>query len=538
MRFALPALVFTVALAPTVSAADQDGAARDLAARIDQHLADDWAARGIQPAPLADDYEFCRRVYLDLIGRIPKVAEVREFAADPDPDKRWKLVDKLIAKPGYASHLAAAIRAAWLPETLTDQFKMFQGEAYEGYLKRKIATNVPLDRIIRETLTADVQVGQRGRIAFAQQTQDPDGQAIQFFYQALEAKPENLGSTVTRAFLGLKLECAQCHDHPFAPYSREQFWRFAAFFGEFTPLPPVGPSFVGPLQPQYTKNRIAMPGTDAGGLPRQVSAQFMDGTAPSWTQARTPREELADWIARPDNPYFGRNVANRLWQQYFGVGLIDPVDEPGDANPPSHPELLDDLAKAFAAGGFDLRVLVKGITGSRAYQLTSRLTHPSQADPRRFARMNMKGLTGNQIFDSFVTATGVRATPGTPARFDSVPGVTRTTFQTLFPIPLKPADAESSILQALAVMNGKLVADQTNVESGQTLGAIADAPFLSTDEKVEALFLAAVSRLPTPAEKESYGSYVDRGGPSGDKNKSLADLFWVLLNSTEFLFNH
>ncbi len=546
MRPALAALTFAL-FAPAGFAADLkvatgDGGSgkvtRKIAAAIDARLTADWTARQITPAPLADDHEFCRRVYLDLIGRIPKVAEVRAFADDADPDKRLKLVDKLLAKPGYATQFAAAVRASWLPETISDQFKSFLGTSYEEYLRRRLAAGVSLGAVIRETLTAEVAVGPRGRINLGNQNQDPDQFAMQAFYQALEAKPENLGATVTRAFLGVKLECAQCHDHPFAPYKREQFWQFAAFFGEFTPLPPVGPSFVGPLQPQYTKNRISVPGLGKGGATRQVSAKYLDGSAPEWTESRNPRQELADWVLAKDNPYFARNVTNRLWHHFFGVGLIDPIDEPGEGNPPSHPELLDDLAAAFHAADFDLRVLIRGIVASKAYQLTSRITHPTQSDTRRFARMNLKGLTGAQIFNSFVTATGTRMGDSpNRARF-TIGGDTQFAFQTLFPIPAKPIESQTSILQALTVMNGRLVADQTDAVRGEVLGAIADAPFLTTGKKIDALFLTAVCRPPTAEERESLASYVDRGGPSGDKNKALADVFWVLLNSTEFLFNH
>jgi hypothetical protein len=333
----------------------------------------------------------------------------------------------------------------------------------------------------------------------------------------------------------VKLECAQCHDHPFAPYSRTQFWQFAAFFAEFTPLPPTGPNFVGPLEPQHNKNRLVIPG-----LNKEVTARFMDGTAPEWTARRSPRQELADWVLDPKNPAFARNTVNRVWQQYFGVGLLDPVDEPGDANPPSHPKLLDELTKAFADAEYDLKLLVRGLTASRAYQLTSRQTDESQADPRRFARMNLKGLNGGQIYDSFVVATGLRSNlpPNQPQPFQPNDTPNRFAYRTLFPIPLKPIETQTSILQALTVMNGRLVADQTSVAGGETLGAIADAPFLDTGGKVEALFYAALTRKPTPEEKEKFTSYVDRGGPSGDKNKALADVFWVLLNSTEFLFNH
>lgn len=516
---------------------DTPKAVRKIAAAIDKHLADDWAARKIAPAPLADDEEFCRRVYLDVLGRIPKVSEVRAFADDTTPDKRVKLVEMLLTKPGYANNTAAQLRAAWLPETISDQFKVFLGDQYEQYLRRKLAANVPLDKIVRQTLTADVAVGPRGRAAFVQQqTQDPDLQAIQSFYQALEAKPENLGATTTRAFLGFKLECAQCHDHPFAPYTRTQFWQFAAFFAEFTPLPPTGPSFVGPLEPQYDKNRIVIPG-----LNKQVVAKFMDGGSPKWTNDRTPRQELADWILEPKNPAFARNTVNRVWQMYFGVGLLDPIDEPGDANPPSHPKLLDELTKAFTDSEYDLKLLVRGLTASRAYQLTSKQTDDTQADPRRFARMNLKGLNGSQIYDSFVVATGMRGVPvpqNQPFFDPGNGGMNKFAFRTLFPIPQKPIETQTSILQALTVMNGRLVAEQTSVSRGETLVAIADAPFLDTAGKVEALFYSALTRKPTPEEKEKFTSYVDRGGPSGDKSKALADVFWVLLNSTEFLFNH
>jgi hypothetical protein len=233
-------------------------------------------------------------------------------------------------------------------------------------------------------------------------------------------------------------------------------------------------------------------------------------------------------------------MVNRVWQMYFGIGLLDPIDEPSDANPPSHPKLLDELTKAFAEAEYDLKLLVRGLVASRAYQLTSRQTDSSQDDPRRFARMNLKGLNGSQIYDSFVVATGMRNNPQMNQQYydPGNGGMSKFAFRTLFPIPQRPTETQTSILQALTVMNGRLVADQTSISRGEVLPAVADAPFLDTAGKVEALFYATLTRKPTPEEKEKFTSYVDRGGPSGDKNKALADVFWVLLNSTEFLFNH
>ncbi len=524
---------FAVAAEP--SAADKKVAA--LTVEIDRLLTADWAARDIKPAAEADDAEFCRRVYLDLIGRIPKVSEVRAFETAAAADKRAKLVELLLTKPSHATHFASVARSKWLPETLTDQQTMFFGQQYEDWLRKRFAQNVGMDEIVRATLTAEVVVGQRGQFRQPRPNRpyDADEAAMAAFYQAAQSKPENLGGTVTRAFLGVKLECAQCHDHPFAPYTREQFWQFAAFFGEFTPLPPNRPSFVGPVRPQSDKNTLAIDGTD-----RKVTARFMDGTAPIWTDDKTPREELADWVTTPGNPYFARNLANRLWAQLFGVGIVDPLDEPGENNPPSHPELLDALAKGYADCGFDQRRMVRAIVASKAYNLTSRISHPSQGDPRRFARMNLKSLTGHQIYDSFVTATGVRDTQPRNQEYFNRNGDTasRFSFKTLFPDPPKPTESQTSILQALAVMNGKLTADQTSLDKSEILAAVIDAPFLDTEGRLETLFLSAVSRTPTPEETEKLASYVERGGPSGDQKKALADVFWVLLNSPEFLFNH
>ncbi|MFO0847632.1 MAG: DUF1549 and DUF1553 domain-containing protein [Gemmataceae bacterium] len=506
------ALMLTAVLTGAASGADP--AAR-ITAAIDRHLAADWQARKITPAPPADDAEFLRRVHLDLIGRIPRVSEARDFLADTDPAKRAKLVERLLNTSVHAAHFAAVTRADWLPNTLSDIQVQFFGMQFERWLQEQIRENVPLDKLARDLITAKVNLG-RGRFRFGGREEN-FGEGLNGFYAANESKPENVAAAVSRVFLGVKLECAQCHDHPFAPYTRDQFWEFAAFFGEFTPLPPVGPSFVGPLQPQFELSQIGIPNTE-----RTVAARYLNGESPDWSRDRTPRQELAAWLTSNENPYFARNLANRVWAHLFGVGLIDPVDEPGDENPPSHPELLADLAAGFAAAGFDQRTLIRGIVASRAYQLTSRQTDPTQADLRRLARMNVKGLTADQVYDSFLVATGQRdLTPGRDSFFDPRAEGGRAVFRTVFArASAKPTELQASILQALTLMNDRQVADQTSFDRSETLAAIADAPFLDTDGKLEALFLAAFTRPPTPAERERFASHVDAGGPSGDKRKS------------------
>jgi hypothetical protein len=533
---AVPAAVYAADTAPVPR--PKADPADAIAALIDRHLAADWAARGVKPAAVADDAEFVRRVYLDLIGRAPKAAETRAFIDDTHPEKRKILVDRLLTMPGYAGHMASVTRAAWLPQTLTNIQFAGAGIQFEQWLRMRFRDNTPADEVVRRILTVPFSVNaQNPQFRFVQATgNDPDAQALVGFYQANEAKAENLGSTISRLFVGVKLECAQCHDHPFARYTREQFWEFAAFFAEMSPLPATRPSEPRPTEPQAEKNRLTIPNTD-----RLVVARFFDGTSPEWDKDHSPRQELADWLTRPENPYFAGNMANRMWAHFFGIGLLDPVDEPGDNNPPSHPELFEELGKAFAAAKFDNKVLIRGIVRSKAYQLSSKLTHPSQADPRRFARMNLKGLTPSQLFDSMVAATGHRE----PAfmrqnqfNFNVQPNNPRSLFVNRFASNERATEANTTILQALMLMNGQFVADVTSIEKGEILGAVADMPGWDSKQRVTALFVAAFAREATPEELEKFASYVDRGGATGDKKKALADVFWVLLNSPEFLFNH
>lgn len=516
---------------------DQDPKAasiRKLASAIDASLAATWKEQSIVPAAPADDGEYLRRVTLDLIGRTPRVAEAREFLADANPDKRAAIVVKLLQTPAHAVHSAAVTRGDWFNVGM-DDFRRFDAiNRMQDWLRREYAANTPQDELVRKLLTAKVAVGQRGR-AF-DRSDDDETPFLAAYYQANDAKPETIAATVSRTFLGIKLECAQCHDHPFAPYTRDQFWQFAAFFGEFSALSPTSPSFVGPLFPQSDVNQIDIPNT-----PRTVTAQFLDGTEPEWTRDATPRQELADWLLTPRNAYFARNMANRLWAQLIGLGIINPIDEPGADNLPSHPELLDLLARGFIQLGFDRHALIRAITMTRAYQLSSRQTDASQGDPRKMARANLRGLTGHQVYDSFLAAAGQRDNSSRNEDFfNRNTSQGRQQFTVLFGSLLpKPTESRTSILQSLMFMNGKQVADQTDVKTGVTLGAVIDAPFLTDEQRLETLFLAAYTRPPTAGERQKYLSLLDRAGTKpADRAQALADVFWVLLNSPEFGINH
>ncbi len=482
-----------------------------LATRIDDLLAARWSAEQIEPAPLADDAEFLRRVSLDIAGRIPSVSEAREFLASDAPAKRAAAVERLLSSAGYAAHLARALRDVMLPGASANPQTQLIVLPFESWLRLRLSDDVPYDQLVGELLTAGTAPdGGDARRAAA-----PSPAA---FFQVNEYKPENLAASTSRIFLGVQVQCAQCHNHPFARWTREEFWRFAGFF---TP-------------DSNDRRGLEIPNTGNRAAPR-----FLDGSDPGWAGGESGRVVLARWLASRDNPYFARATVNRLWYQFFGHGLVEPADDLDESNPPSHPEILDELTRQFVAHGFDLKFLVRTITATRAYQLSSRTTHPSQDDPRSFARMPLRSMTADQLYDSLVQATGFEEQPATGWRAAAMfnPTSTRSDFLGKFAdTGPSPTDFQGSIPQALTRMNGTLVARATNLRESATLGAVIDAPFLDRAGKIETLFLACLSRPPRAEEAARFEAYAARADQ--DPKQALADVFWALLNSAEFALNH
>jgi hypothetical protein len=516
-------------MAPALSAGAEADDALALAAKIDELAAVRWSAKQATSAPRADDAEFLRRVYLDLAGRIPRVSEARAFLDDPAPDKRTKLVERLLDSPHYVTHFANVWRSQMLPMASNPQLQFFM-PSFELWLREKLRDNAGYDQMVRELLTAQVAINQgRGPGNRFAQTGQPNPIA---YFQANEMKPENLAASTSRMFLGVKLECAQCHDHPFAKWSRKQFWEYAAFFAGIQ-VPQNGNVFNG-AQDRAEVRELKIAGTD-----KVVQAKFLDGTEPQWQSGANTRATLAAWMTSAENPFFARAAANRLWAHFFGIGLTDPVDEPSDDNPPSHPELLDELARQFGAHQFDLKFLIRAMVNSKTYQLSSMTSHASQDDPRLFARMAIKGMSPEQLFDGLAQATGYREAP-VPNQRGFVFGLNtpRGEFLSRFASQDKRTEHQTSILQALALMNGRFVTDATHLERSEVLAAVIDAPFLDNAQRIETLFLAALTRKPRPEESERMTKYVAAGGAKGEARAALADVFWVLLNSSEFMLNH
>jgi hypothetical protein len=337
-----------------------------------------------------------------------------------------------------------------------------------------------------------------------------------------------LASSTARLFLGVKLECAQCHDHPFAKWNRTQFWEYAAFFTDVPqPARQNQPPVRGP------RGEINILGTD-----KVVKARFLDGKEPTWKDART-RPTLVEWMTAADNPFFARAAVNRMWTCFFGVGLIDQSDGPADENPSPYTELLDELARQFVAHKYDMKFLIRAITASQTYQRASAVSDPSQQDLRWFARMPLRGLSPEQLFDSLAVATEYQDTGSADPRasFFGGPQSPRAQFLAKFVAQEQKTDYQTSILQALYLMNNDFIANQTSREKNRTLATLAEQR-TGTARKVESLYLVVLSRKPRPEERERFVHYVDTGGAAGDPKKALTDVFWVLLNSPEFILNH
>ncbi len=501
-----------------------------IAAVIDRYIEQRWEEAAVEPAARSSDAEFLRRVSLDLTGSIPTSSATRTFLESDDPEKRRKLIERLLESPGSIRKMTRTWSKLLIPEAGSDQQITIAAIAFDPWLRKKFSEGAGFDEIVRELLTVplDSNLGFYG-FNLGQEI-EPTPYA---FMISKKGKPEDLAAGTSRIFLGVRLECAQCHDHPFATWTRDEFWGLAAFFSEIENQNRNANNNFFQGREVTDRREIAIPDSN-----RVVQATFLDGQRPKWRFKDDPREVLAAWVTSPDNPYFAKAMVNRVWESLMGYGLVEPIDEMGALNDPTHPELLDALADAFIVSGFDLKFLKAAITSSRAYQLSSSGYAPGQDDPTLFARMPVRGLTPEQLYDSLMIATGIeREQQNSPFALNSNSG--RADIDDRFAEDgSKKTDHRTSILQALTLMNGRLVADATDLGGSGTLTALSDAYFLSTEEKVNAIYLAVLSRLPEPDELARMTRYVDRGGPTLDPKQALSDVFWALLNSAEFVLNH
>jgi hypothetical protein len=492
--------------------------ARSLARHIDAAIDARLRGENVATSPRCDDAEFVRRVYLDLVGHIPPADKAAAFLDSRTPNKRARLIDELLASREYGKHQADIWQALLLPRTSDNRFLPF--DKMTAWLEKNFNNNKPWDQMVRDILTAEGELEENGAIV----------------YFLANATPDQLTDNATRVFLGVQLQCAQCHNHPFTDWKQDEYWGMAAFF---TRLRTAG----NPRQAVREGGTVSISENGKGRpvrLPisaKRLPPKFLQGDAPEIGSGAAYRPVLADWMTRASNPYFSRAMVNRLWAQMFGRGLVQPVDDMHDGNSPSHPQLLVDLSAQFAANGFDVKNFLRALCNSAAYQRTSKpVARNRDAGPELFSRMTVKVLTPEQLFDSLTQVVGVpnqanqrRRQAAAAARVRNIPP--RTLFVNFFKgdESAEATEYQAGIPQVLRLMN-----------SPQLNNAAMLGPLLKSGKKpvqmIEHLYLATLSRRPTTRELERSLALIRKH--RDEPRQAFGDVLWVLLNSSEFTLNH
>jgi hypothetical protein len=484
-------------------------------------MAAEWRVASVTPAAPASDAEFLRRVYLDLTGRIPTVPQVRAFLADDSADRRAALIDELLETPEYAAHRANQWRRFLLPEGV--DLGRFGGTAvFERWLREQFAANVSYDVLVTRLLLACGRVNETGPV---------------LYYTALELKPEEIATSTARSFLGTRLDCAQCHDHPFDHWTQDEFWGYAAFFAQIS-RPDAEMENVSTVLRVIDANKgeVTLPETEtvvppSFPFPIAEIAAISESTGADGLTADDPsrRSQLASWLTSPENPYFAQATVNRVWSQLFGRGFVEPVDDMGGHNAATLPRLLDELADYFTRTGFDLRQLTRAVTHCRAYQLSSATENDDLMSELLFARMGIKVLSAEQLYDCLAVVTLENSDDADRARVDFLRKVRTSSGGS--------RDYEAGIPQALTLMNGARMARATDPAASGLLRSL-EAPFYTDTDRIETLYLATLSRPPGDVERASFTDYVATATSGDARRQAYGDLLWALLNCAEFTLNH
>lgn len=494
----------------------EDAVARNY---IDGHVFDKLRKLRLPPAARCDDAAFARRAHLDILGVLPTVEEARAFLADENPGKREALVDALLDRPEFndvwAMKWAEVLRVATGVAVL-DAKGMHR---YNDWLRQQIAANTPMDQLVRELLTAE-----GGNFT---------NPAANFYL--VESDPAIIAENVAQVFTGIQLKCAQCHNHPFERWTMDDYYSFAAFFAQ------VGRKASGDPREQIVFNRGA--GDVKNLRDGQVMApKFLGGHAPDCA-GRDRRELVAEWLTAPENPWFARNIANRVWHHFFGAGIVDPPDDVRVSNPPSNPRLLDELGQRLVEYNYDLRRLVRDICASHTYQMDSQPRTPDVRDTRNFAFAQVRRLTAEQMLDAIsqVAESEIKF-PNLPlgARAAQVAnGPSGIYFLEVFGRPSRETvctcerSNDPTLAQSLHLINGETLHRAIAGDDGRLARLLREetpVPALA-----ENLYLAALSRPPREAELADIAAYVEG---AEDLRPALEDVFWAVLNSKEFTFNH
>ncbi|MEN9553732.1 MAG: hypothetical protein RLZZ232_18 [Planctomycetota bacterium] len=472
----------------------------------------------IIPSEVCTDEEFLRRVYVDITGTMPTLAEYEQFVADTDVNKRDKVVDDLLGRKEFVDIWVMKWAELLQVRTIANRVEKKPMLAYYNWLKEKIASNTPTDKMVQELL------GARGG-SFSNPATN--------YYQT-ETETLKVAENVAQVFMGMRIQCAQCHNHPFDRWTMDDYYGFAAFFSQ-----------IGRKQGEDPRETIIF--NSGGGEVthlvggRVMKPKFLGGIEPDLA-GRDRREVMANWLASSENPFFAKNLANIVWAHFFGRGIIQEVDDVRISNPPVNGELLDELGRRFTDYNYDFRKLVRDICTSRTYQLSTKTNPSNETDHKNFAHAELRRIRAEVLLDciSIVTATQDKF-PGLPTGARAVQiadGNTATYFLTTFGRAKRESvcscevKMEPNLSQALHLING----DTSNAKIQQGgLVPLRLKEGRTPAEIVTEMYLRCFSRRPTDKEVESLVAIVSE---QQNAQEALEDIFWSLLNSREFLFNH
>ena len=476
---------------------------------------------GIPASQLSDDSTFIRRVTLDLAGRLPTIQETEQFLSEADESKYDHLVDRLLESTDYAEYFAKKWSAILRNrrDKAGDQFGSY---AFYDWLRSSLHSNVSYADIVRQLLTASGSVDSNPAVVWLREVPNT------------ESRVED----AAQLFLGQRLQCARCHHHPFEKWSQADYFKMAAFFSKIQrkegehPDEPVYISRLGGAAARHPKTG------------QNLKPAGLDGPELALESYQDPRSELVEWMVAPENPFFARSLVNRYWKHFFASGMVEPEDDMRVTNPPSNPELLDALADHFVSHDFDLKSLIRLICTSSAYRLASHANDHNLSDRNSYSRFYPKRLSSEVLLDA------VNQVTMTSTNFDGMPDQTRavrlpdTNFSSYFLDVFGKPDSttacecersgEATLAQSLHLLNSKEVQEKLKSDSGRAAALAQSSDPL--DERVTELYLAALSRAPTPAELDAATGYLN--DKAADQRAAFEDLVWAMINSKEFLFNH
>jgi hypothetical protein len=508
-----------------------------VASFVDEHVFARLRALGIPPSPVADDATFLRRAFVDTIGTLPRADEARRFLADRSPEKRERLVDALLERPEFVDHWT--LELADLLQNRKERDHDVRGtkgvRSFHSWLRRQVAANRPWDQLAREVLTAKGST--------------PGSPAVGYYVVTVgeerHGERSDVVASAAQSFLGARIVCAKCHNHPLERYTQDDYYRFAAFFSRVKlerKDPREGTTSLLVSHPDRDQEKqpvgVRQPRTGAFLEPRPLDRSPLV-VAPG----DDPRERLADWMVDPHNELFAGAMVNRLWRHFLGVGLVEPVDDLRDSNPPSNPELWCALLSDFVAGGFDRKRLMRRILTSTTYQLAAATVPGNEDDARYHSHFYLKRLPAEVLLDACAQATGVPDVfPGYPVGLRAIqlpdPGAS-SYFLSLFGRSERVTacacerSGEVTLPQLLHLQNGDSVVKRIAAEEGRLEKLLRAG--LDDGAIVEELFLTTLSRVPAAAERAAVAASL---GDAESREEVFRDLFWALLNAKEFAFNH